>query len=209
MPEATWVITTVISAAAAITGWLRWRVERDRNKVLRRQLELAEKSGLPDVRFVEVRPYGGGPGYVDFVAAIQNVGSRPVRAVVSAQVDDQAVDVPQPIYDLTANTPPSGASVRVPRPELAEQMPECGHATTLYGRTLRVVATFEGQTVEETWREDVYDPATDDARAAIQQRYWRRGRGEETSDDLRAESLKTYTERLEREAAEQERYEDV
>ena len=50
-------------------------------------------------------------------------------------------------------------------------MPECGHATTLYGDTLHVRAETEGQVAEASWHEELYDPQTDRARYEVQQRY--------------------------------------
>jgi len=51
---------------------------------------------------------------------------------------------------------------------------------------------------EKTWHEESYDSVTDRARHEIQQRYWRRGRGEETNADRREDAIRAYEERLER-----------
>jgi hypothetical protein len=68
-------------------------------------------------------------------------------------------------------------------------MSECNSETTLYGETLVVQVVDGDSALEETWRETVYDAETHRERHAIQQRYWRRGRGETTEADLRAEHL--------------------
>jgi hypothetical protein len=75
-------------------------------------------------------------------------------------------------------------------------------SATLYGRTLEVVATWDGGEVRATWQEPVFDETDDRARYEIQQRYWRSGRGEATEADHRAEMqsdlLRRYDERMER-----------
>jgi hypothetical protein len=78
----------------------------------------------------------------------------------------------------------------VPRPAQGDLVKEFNDATTLYGEQLVVEAAADpdGLTAE-TWREQIYDSETERERHAIQQRAWRRGRGEETPADLRAEHL--------------------
>jgi hypothetical protein len=45
----------------------------------------------------------------------------------------------------------------------------------------------------------VYTPETNSERYGIQQRVWRRGRGEETEGDLRMDAMETYWEQQEQE----------
>lgn len=77
-------------------------------------------------------------------------------------------------------------------------MKECNDATTLYGQTLHFRVNANGHRAEETWSEERYDPDTDRVRHEVQQRYWRRGRGEETDADRRTEALLEREERMER-----------
>ena len=58
---------------------------------------------------------------------------------------------------------------------------------TPYGEELVVEVASPKRTETETWREHVYTAEENGIRHEIQQRVWRRGRGEETEADLRAE----------------------
>lgn len=80
-------------------------------------------------------------------------------------------------------------------------MRECGHATTVYGETLTATLAADGHRDEREWREEFFDEAGDRARYHVQQRYWRRGRGETTEDDLRLEAILEYSERRDRETS--------
>jgi hypothetical protein len=104
---------------------------------------------------------------------------------------------PNPL-DLLVNKEPSHVAIDVPRPELGDLVPQFNNETTLYGWELVLqVAVDNEQVAAETWREPVYDSETPE-RYAIQQRVWRRGRGEANEDDQRAEELEE-EERLARE----------
>lgn len=206
MPEATWIVTTVITAIGAIAALWRVHVERQRNKVLRRQLELAQPR--PDVQILGIRPTGGGT-HVTFVAEVQNVGTKPTRVTASARVGSRAVGVYLDSPDLLVNAPPVRIEVAVPRPELGDLMPACGDATTLYDETLHVRVEADKQSVEATWREELYDPVIDNARYEVQQAFWRRGRGDETADDRRADAIRQHEERIERGDIDSGRYIDV
>jgi hypothetical protein len=67
-------------------------------------------------------------------------------------------------------------------------------APTLYDRTLHLRVVTDGQLLEETWREEIYDHETDAARYEAQQRIWRIGKGEASAADdeadMRAERLR-------------------
>jgi hypothetical protein len=63
--------------------------------------------------------------------------------------------------------------------------------------------------LETAWREAIYDPDTNRARHEIQQRYWRRARGEETEADLWAEHLAERIRRRENAGEIGQRYEDL
>jgi hypothetical protein len=144
----------------------------------------------PDVRILDLYPTGGGGGKVDFAAHIQNYGTQPNRATVTAAVNGQPVNCrPNPL-DLLVNTEPSRVAIDVPRPELGELVFQFNSETTLYGRELVLLVTVDDEQVAtETWRESVYDSATEPERHAIQERVWRRGHGQETEEDRRAEEL--------------------
>jgi len=146
----------------------------------------------PDFTIHELVPTGGGTN-VDFQATVQNVGTQPARATITARVGDTPVHVITPIVDLLVNAPSTTVQIRVPRPDAGDLIPEMGNenATTLYGETLTVeVADAAGKHRQsETWREWVYSLEDNYTRHAIQQRVWRRGRGEETPDDLRDQLL--------------------
>jgi hypothetical protein len=89
--------------------------------------------------------------------------------------------------------------VLVPRPKLGELVPQFNDTTTLYDQTLRVEVTVGKRKRKRSteWHEEVYGVEADSERYGIQQRVWRRGRGEETPDDLRAEHREERLRRLE------------
>jgi hypothetical protein len=124
---------------------------------------------------------------VDFSAHIQNYGTQPARATVTARVGDQDVQVAPEVLDLLVNAPPTRVAIYVPRPQLGDLVPEFNHETTLYNQTLRVEATAGKQRASKKWHELVYELETNRQRYEIQQRKWRIGRGEETPADLREE----------------------
>lgn len=168
----------------------------------------AGEQRLPEIRIVELKPTGAGT-FLDFTALVQNVGTKPARMTPHAHVGDRDVIAEAESLDLLVNAPPVRVFIRVLRPDLGELMPECDDATTLYGETLHFRVDADGEYAEESWREELYDSGTDRERYEIQQRYWRRGRGEETSNDLRAEALRRHEERIESGEPEDARYRDV
>ena len=100
-----------------------------------------------------------------------------------------------PEFELLVNAPPQRVTVDVPRPKLGELVPALSNATTLYGETLRLEVTADGERAEAVWQEHVYDEESERAQHDAQQRAWRLGRGEETEADLRAEYLRELDER--------------
>lgn len=197
----------LIPAVTAFAALWRVQVERQRNKVLRDQLEAARRE--PDVEILGIRSTGGGGNSVTFAVEIQNTGTKLTRAQVSAFVGTAEVQVDPATLDLLVNMPPTGVEVAVPRPQLGQLMAECGHETTLYNETLRVRIDAGGETVEETWHEHVYEETENRPRHEVQRRYWRVGRGDETADDLRAEALREHIDRVESGEGERGRYQDV
>jgi hypothetical protein len=141
----------------------------------------------PDLRIVELTATGGNDTVVDFAAFIQNYGTQPARVTIVARVGDQDVHVAPRIVNLLVNAPPVRVPVYVPRPRLGDLVPEFSNETTLYGQTLRVEAAAEKHHASAEWHELVYEPETNRERHEIQQRVWRRGRGEATPADLREE----------------------
>ena len=78
----------------------------------------------------------------------------------------------------------------VPRPALAELVPQFANDPSLYERGLTLVIKVDGVAVAEAiWTELVYDEETNGERYEIQQRVWRIGRGEGTAADFRAETI--------------------
>jgi hypothetical protein len=142
----------------------------------------------PDLRIVELISTGGGT-YVDFDVYLQNYGTQVTRANVTARLGDQHLQVAPDVLDLLVNAPPARVAIYVPRPQLGDLVPEFNHETTLYDETLIVEATAGKQRRSAKWHELIYDPETNRERYLIQQRAWRRGRGEETEADLREKSV--------------------
>jgi hypothetical protein len=142
----------------------------------------------PELKIHELEATGGGTN-VDFQMLVQNVGTKPMRYTVVARVGDTPVQVlNSPIYLLT-NTPPTAVQIRVPRPAHGDLVKEFNCETTLYGEELVVEVAGEKRSETATWREHVYTVEENRERHAIQQRVWRRGRGEETEADVRANWL--------------------
>jgi hypothetical protein len=163
----------------------------------------------PDPRIVGITPMGGldsgeGQGFVDFLIELANYGTQQCRVKLTVLLGELVLGVSH--ADLIPNTPPQPRRLKVPRPRLGDLMKECNEATTLYGETLVVRLEVGRRRVEKRWREEIYDPIADRVRHEIQQRYWRRGRGEETEGDQRAERLREHIKRVE---AQRERLEDV
>jgi hypothetical protein len=193
-------LPAVAILAAAVWNWLRLRAERQRTKVLeeqnavlRQQAAIAEQQlaavrPRSDVRIVDLEATGGGQ-HANFVVQVQNFGNQPTRATVSAFIGDQNIRVNPTTLELLVNAVPGRASIMVPRPELGDLVKELNSETTLYGRRLHVRVAAGEQIVERTWSEKRYDPETERGRYEAQQIAWRRGRGEETDADRRAEAL--------------------
>ncbi len=151
----------------------------------------------PDLRIVGIRPTGGSSGRIDFTAEVANYGTQQCRAEFSATVAEREVECRPATADLLLNAAPTRVGVVVPRPELGDLVPELYDATTLYGETLRFeVRAGDHKAKPVTWSEELYDPQTDRARYEVQQRAWRRGRGQETDADRRAEVLWIAEQRL-------------
>jgi hypothetical protein len=180
-----------------------------RRRGSRRRDQLESTRRQPEIEILGIRATGGGGLYVTFPVELQNTGTKLARARVSTFVGDTAVRVHPEAVDLLVNVPPSTVEVGVPRPQLGQLMPECGHETTLYNETLRVRVEAEGESVEATWHEHVYDENENRARYEVQQGYWRRGRGKETPDDERADAVREHEERVERGEDDESRYTHV
>lgn len=190
-----WITACAAVAGALIALW-RVQVERQRNAVLRDQLKQSERRA--EIALLDLHPTGGGGNAVTFTAYVQNLGTRPTRATVSARVGEQPVNVNPSSIDLLVNSPRSAFEVAVPRPQLGDLMREVGHQTTLYGETLVVTVQGDGRGVEGTWADAELDEATNRAQWEVQQRYWRAGLGEETASDLRAAALQDHEAQIER-----------
>jgi hypothetical protein len=156
-----------------------------------KQRRSAPPTDRGDARIVELKSTGGSPDAVTFAALVWNYGAGPTRATVRASVADQDVDTAPQTLNLLVGAEPTAVRIRVPRPSLGDLMAECNHETTLYGQELALEVVAGGRVTTETWREHVYDAATERARHDVQQRYWRLGRGDATEADLRAEARAT------------------
>jgi hypothetical protein len=163
----------------------------------------ARKPRAPRVRITRFRPTGGGEGIVDFAGEVQNLEPHPITVEISAAVGETPVPVHPEDVNLLANTLPTRFRVSVPRPGLGERIPAFNHETTLYDRTLKVVVAADGAEADSAeWSEIVYDPDENRDRYAIQQLYWRVGRGELQQGDertmARLRMIHDYEERLKR-----------
>ncbi len=152
------------------------------------QTRAARPTDRGDVRIIELKATGGSNDHVSFAAKVQNYGTGPTHARLSANVDEYRVQTVPEELDLLANAPPESVVIRVDRRGLGDLMPECNNETTLYGRELVLTASAGDRETVATWSEAIYDPETDVGRNAIQQSYWRIGRGNESVGDLRAEA---------------------
>jgi PIN domain len=145
---------------------------------------------LPDIRILELRPTGGSAGQVHFSAWAQNYDSRPAHLTVRATVAGNPVRFVHPqVVNLLSNEAPTQLGIHASRPEQGELLHALNDATTLYGEEL-VLELLEGDDVvtQRAWREEVYDPVTDAARAETQARAWREARGEASEQDTDAVS---------------------
>jgi hypothetical protein len=162
-----------------------------------------------DLRILDLKSTGGGSTYVDFSLDLANYGGRQCRCTMAARIGDVEVQCLPQTLDLIPNTPPQNVRVLVPRPELGDLVAQFGHETTLYDRTLHIEASAEKSRASSEWHEKIYDRATEAERYEIQRRVWRRSRGEETADDLRAEVIENWVERRDRGDSDSDRYENV
>jgi hypothetical protein len=175
----------------AIGAFLLVRTLRGRDTPAAEEDSRAEREPKPDVRVLAIEPTGGGGGYVDFRGQVVNYGDRQTRSSFSATVGGEGVDCVPDHLDLIPNQPPQRVRIVVRRPALGDLVPEFGNenATTLYGETLVFTATGDdGETASCPWTEHVYSDDDNPARAEIQRRVWRVGRGNGTPADFRAEA---------------------
>jgi hypothetical protein len=149
----------------------------------------------PELKVHELVATGGGTN-VDFHVVVQNVGTKPMRYTVTARVGETQVQVLNSPVDLLTNTPPTTVEIRIARPAVGDLVKEFNSETTLYGEELVIEVADDKRSQTITWREHVYSEEENRERHAIQQRVWRRGRGEETEVDMRAEWLAEQIERM-------------
>jgi hypothetical protein len=149
----------------------------------------------PDVRILDLEASGGSSGSggstgsVDFTLQVANYGTQQCRCQITARIADEVLLCHPAALDLIPNTPPTAVRVFVPRPRLGDLVPEFHNETTLYDQTLRVEAAAGKHTASKDWHEILYTPETNRDRYDLQQRAWRRGRGRETAEDLRADAI--------------------
>lgn len=163
-----------------------------------RVIQIARMRPYPDPRVIEVEPAGGGGTDVDFYVHIANYETQQCRCDLSARVGDDPVPCSPGIADLIPNEPPKLVRVLAPRPQLGELVPQFNNTTTLYDRTLRVEVKVGKRKRSMEWHEEVYTVEADSERYGIQQRVWRRRRGEETEHDLRMELIEKHEEEQDR-----------
>lgn len=158
----------------------------------------SQRRRVPDLRILELNATGGSTGTVTFTALVQNYGSEPVRAYITATVNGELVAVQPSPLDLLVNSEPVQVFIDVPRPRVGDLVAEFNNETTLYAQELVLEVRVADQSVtSETWGERVYDPETNGVRHEIQQRYWRMGRGDDTEGDRRAAHIASWALRLE------------
>lgn len=162
--------------SADVRGWFGVKVTRHSSS----QASPATPTA-PELKILAIRATGGHSGAIDFAVELVNVGARFGRTDVKASVDGAEVTVNPPTVDLTPGALPETVRVQVPRPGLGDLVPAFGHETTLYGRTLTVVASTDGSSASERWTELVYSADENLVRFAIQRRIWAVGRGEDPS----------------------------
>lgn len=187
-----WVPAIAALCGAAFAG-LRWWEERNRNKILHEQIrvlerQLADARPKPKVEILGIACTGGGSD-LGFRVEVVNRGTQSTRAHITARIGEVELPVVPDMLDLQANSLPTTVSVVVPRPKLGDLISGANHAPTLYGETLVVHVDADGETLERSWSEELFDPETDYGRHQLQQRTWRIGKGEETVADRRAEAL--------------------
>jgi hypothetical protein len=142
----------------------------------------------PDVRIVELEPADGDGDNIDFGLVLENVGNRQIRVAVTAAVDDTQVRCQPAMVNLLYNVKPERVRILVPQEALGDLIPEFSDVpTTLFDRTLKVEVAAGKRRLTKTWHEHVYTPEDNPERYRIQQRRWRRGLGQETEEDFRAE----------------------
>ena len=135
----------------------------------------------PDVRVIALEPEGGGGDSIDFALTLQNFGSQPIRASITAKVGESSVACEPSSVDLLYNRLPVRVRIVVPRPSLGDLVPELEHQTTLYGRPLEVEVAAGSKRRWTVWTERIYSAEEDEERHAVQRRTWRLARGEETA----------------------------
>jgi hypothetical protein len=185
----------VILAIAAVVGWLLrlgwrwWHEPGDSAPAPAPPAPSSPPSPQPDLRILSIQSAGGGGGFIDFTAEINNIGARFSRCEVTALVGSQAVECRPPTIDLVPQEAPKTVRVIVPRPQLGDLVPAFANEATLYGEALRVEAVDGEHRASSEWHEKVYSLEENFQRHHIQQRVWRIGRGEETESDHHAEAL--------------------
>lgn len=151
----------------------------------------------PEIRILELTPAGGAHDFVDFSLQVANYGTQQCRCELTARVGEEtSIECRPPTLDLIPNTPPQLVRVFVPRPQLGDLVPQFNHETTLYDRTLRVEASAGKHKASSEWHEAIYTPETNSTRHSIQQRVWRRSRGEESPEDRRADFIDEHFRRI-------------
>jgi hypothetical protein len=134
----------------------------------------------PDVQIVELVPTGGDSDYVDFRMVVENRGNKQIRATVAATVSGTPVLCQPDAVNLLYNTEPTAIRILVPHEKLGDLVPEFNGETTLYGATLTVEVVAGKKRLTETWTETIYTLEENAERHDMQQKVWRRGRGQET-----------------------------
>jgi hypothetical protein len=190
--------TRVTTGAHVILLTMDWReiVARVLPEAVWRFLFDRHPKPHPEPRILGLVSTGGGT-HVTFRAEIANEGTQRCRCEVLATVGQSTVQCQPPTIDLLANAPTEQVSIHVPRPELGDLVPEFNNEASLYGETLRVALILDGEEMtSEEWHEQVYDIEENRERHGIQQRIWRRGRGEETEGDLRMEAILKHEQKI-------------
>lgn len=129
----------------------------------------------PELEILSIEARGGHAAAVDFVVEVTNRGTKSCRAKLEADVDGWPVTCRPSTLDLGPDSGVMSFDVLVARPALGNLVGAFNHATTLYGRTLNVRLSADGHQVEDSWREIVYDNASNAARREIQQGVWHDG----------------------------------
>jgi hypothetical protein len=181
------VVLLVLGLLALVLGAHQWsEFEAEVKDLLRIKVKAGPSSAAepfqrPEVKILDLVETGGNSIAVDFRVEIVNLGTEFCRAEITASVDGRRVETNPTKVDLVAGAPPQHARILVPRPALGNLVPEFSNATTLYARTLTVVAMTDRGSVQRQWKEHVYTPDENLVRYAIQRRVWAAGRGEDPS----------------------------